>query len=170
MSEKEKELEELRKLSDPAYSGPGIWHCMHTKASRVNNYNDMVDSIKTIELIIDSLKCSKCKHHATEYNTNHPVRNCLDCKHTNHKGGLERCVFDWTVQFHNAVNHRLGKVIISPDVAWSFYSDSGFEVCNTDCGHDGVNDSHKAPIDKHEAKVVPNASTYFVKGVRYLPR
>lgn len=158
------ELQSLKRLEDPKYFGSGVWFCIHTVAAQVKTYNDLVQAIKHIEGIIDNLKCGKCRHHAHEYLRKHPLKQCLDCKHTAHKGGIARCLFHWTVDFHNTVNAFLGKPIIGYDLAYTFYSEPTFEVCNTDCGSD------KTEGDKHEAKFVPNGVTYFSKGLRLGPR
>ena len=174
----EKQMESLRRLADPNYSGPGTWQWIHCRSGQIKDYNDMVSTIKFIEFIIENLKCAKCKTHAQEYIKNHPIRACLDCKHQHHTGGMEHCVFEWSCNFHNSVNIRLGKPVIRADIAWNFYAEPEFEVCNTDCDnaehsghqHTVVKTPVMAPsykVDSYEAKVTPPTTTYFAKSVPF---
>jgi hypothetical protein len=134
MNTQDKEIEMLKKHQRPEFNGPGIWYCIHTKASKVKNYNDMLDAIKDIRMYIEGFKCENCRGHATEYEKSHPLKNCLECKHQSHKGGLEMCLFKWTVDFHNAVNARLNKPVIGYEMAYEFYSDKMYIPCDTGCG------------------------------------
>mgnify|MGYP000850195264 CR=1 FL=1 len=169
------QMESLRRLTDPTYSGPGTWGCIHTKAAQVKDYNDLVNVIKFIEFTIENLKCAKCKAHAQEYLKNHPIRASLDCKHQGHSGGLQRCLFNWTCDFHNAVNIRLSKPIIQSDVAWNFYSEPEFEVCTAECDHSAPPKTITTPIapvykkeDTYEAKPATSSTTvYYAKSVPF---
>lgn len=130
----EQEITHLKRHQKPEFNGPGIWYCIHTKAARIKNYNDMLDCIKDIKMYIETFKCATCHNHATEYERLHPLNHCLDCKHNTHKGGLEMCLFKWTVDFHNAVNSRLKKPVIGYETAYEFYADKMFLPCTDDCG------------------------------------
>jgi len=121
------------KLSVPNVFGPGTWFSMHVIGANVKNINDLFEGCKTIKTILTSLKCLECRNHALEYEKANPLDKLLICKHTNHTGGKMTCLHKWLVDFHNTVNKRLNKPIVSADIAYQYYSNLSSGVCAENC-------------------------------------
>jgi len=151
------DIDLLKKNLNIVYNGPGIWYCIHSKAAYVKNYNNMLDTIKDIKFYIKTLKCENCKQHAIEYEKIHPLNDCLQCKHQNHKGGIEMCLFKWTCDFHNAVNSRINKPIIGYELAYDFYSDKLYIPCDNGCDKDIIQENVKPN----------NSQVYFTKSIPF---
>ena len=99
---------------EPSAWGPSGWtmlHSMALEADRIDDstFPDFVDSY------IKHLPCEACKSHAQKYLLQWPV---------------ERPYFDWTVQFHNAVNIRLGKPEMDPNGARDMWNS---KKCTLQC-------------------------------------
>ena len=92
------------------YLGPGYWAVLHIDSYNANDYDSKVDSANTIARIITKFPCEKCRRHATEYASANPLIHSV-------KDSDPYSVFKWVWKFHNAVNSRLGKPIITIEEA-----------------------------------------------------
>lgn len=111
--------------SDPKYIGPGYWTSWHLKSLRAKKRNEKAEVSRNIVLDIASFPCLKCRDHAKEYVRKHPLIDVVDSK-------KEISLFEWTVNFHNAVNLRIGKDTYSLEDAMAMWSgDNSF--CMDDC-------------------------------------
>lgn len=109
---------QFKDITDPAYFGPGIWYIFHSKSFRANNRQLQLETIAYIRDIINILPCPSCKQHAQKYLLEHPPEQYLDVMIDNMNIGI----FLWCFLFHNAVNARIGKPIMSWDTAFDLYN------------------------------------------------
>jgi hypothetical protein len=112
--------EECKKISNIKYTGPGLWAAMHSMAGKCNDEADKICFVKYVRLLIDTMGCIWCRDHAREYVSENPLRASWDH------------LFKWSVVFHNSVNSRLGKRIVSLEDAVKMYiGEDG--ICTADC-------------------------------------
>lgn len=112
------------KLHNPNYIGPGSWFTIHSMAACISDENEKKCVIKVIRHLQKSFPCGDCRGHFGTYLDKNPPEMTL--------GGSLDSLFVWTVNFHNAVNYRLGKPQVSVEEARKiFYEDS--EFCMKDC-------------------------------------
>jgi hypothetical protein len=116
--EEEVEIAEKKKKgNDPAVFGPPLWFSLHNasafypeKASPLH-----AERMKNVILGIPVLiPCEACKEHATNYIEQHKHYLMEICKTKND-------LFKFLVDFHNFVNHRLGKRVICYEEAHNLY-------------------------------------------------
>jgi hypothetical protein len=81
--------------------GPALW----TKLHRASFAQTPLEFSETLDWIVARLPCGDCKEHARAYRDQHPLPD------------TSAELFAWSVDFHNAVNRRLGKSEWSYDVA-----------------------------------------------------
>lgn len=93
------------------YHGPGIWFCFHTMSYNTIGYDLSISLIYFIKKTINSFKCSVCRTHALKYLKQNPP----ELKINN--------LFQWTVDFHNDVNHHKGKQVWSYTKAYNLYKE-----------------------------------------------
>jgi len=92
---------------NPENSGRGVWWVIHSLAK-----NQDAAFPGTMTHIRDNFFCSDvCRPHIKSYMQRNPLPRD------------SRMWFEWSVNFHNNVNQRLGKPIISLDEAYMIYSD-----------------------------------------------
>lgn len=98
----------------PTSFGPGMWATIHILSFNANTKSDQIQFIKTMKIIVNNIPCETCRGHAKEYVKTHKMEEFL-----NEKGyGM----FMYTWKFHNTVNQRLGKPIMSYDMAFHRYN------------------------------------------------
>jgi hypothetical protein len=118
-----------KKISNPASFGPGIWYCIHRMARDATTEEKKIKFQEFIENIIVNLPCSTCTEHAVKYYSTNP----LDRYWSIDENGTDIGLFRWAWQFHNTVNARLNKPLVSWDSAkMLFLQEDG--ICTTDCG------------------------------------
>lgn len=99
----------------------GIWHSIHSTsawasdAKRIEYFSSWIR-----EAITGRLSCDNCKTHAFDYIDANPPENCDD-------------PFLWAWRFHNNVNERLGKEIVSLKEAVHLWLVGEAYVCTGDC-------------------------------------
>jgi len=114
-------------LHNPKYVGPGMWFTIHTLAAQARTDKEKKDVIHHIRCLQNKFPCLECKGHFGNYLTSHPPEETI--------GKGSESLFAWTVNFHNAVNHRLKKPQLSYEEAKSIYlNDTIF--CTADCDED----------------------------------
>lgn len=121
------------KLHNPVYVGPGIWYSIHVLAANAKTQKEKEFTVKQIRIIQDNFPCQECKIHFGKYLENHPPEDSI-------KGSPES-LFLWTVNFHNAVNFRLGKPQISYEEAKSIYIEKSVFCVKSSCTEDEISDS-----------------------------
>ena len=111
-------------LHNPKYVGPGMWFAIHTLAAQARTDKEKKDVIHHIRCLQNKFPCAECKGHFGTYLASHPPEETI--------GKGSESLFAWTVNFHNAVNHRLKKPQLSYEEAKSiFLNDTIF--CTADC-------------------------------------
>lgn len=108
---------------NPKKFGPGIWSNWHILTLKHLIKKEKEILIRIIKWTIDTLPCMECRTHATEYLLDNPFPPLTE-------NGDE--LFVWTVEFHNTVNERLGKIYIDVEDAKKLWS--GDNICLQDCG------------------------------------
>jgi len=119
--------------TDPAYIGPGIWDFIHRTAFNAKTVEEQKSFIKQMKTICDEFPCIKCRGHCQEYIKNHPMEEYIDVTVDMDNEKINIGIFVWTWKFHNAVNARLNKPIMTWDTAYNIYSHSESLVCSTNC-------------------------------------
>ena len=154
-------------LHNPKYVGPGMWFTIHTLAAQARTDKEKKDVIHHIRCLQDKFPCLECKGHFGTYLTSHPPEETI--------GKGSESLFAWTVNFHNAVNHRLKKPQLSYEEAKSiFLNDDIF--CTAACDEDKNVKSSSHPINiniqintnssgkqKTSAKLVPSDIPIFLR-------
>jgi hypothetical protein len=108
VSEQEKEKEETLLGFDLEFYRRK-WHQIHTKgADVIKGKLSARDFCIWMRQVPASLPCSICSNHAREYMTVYPPERASN-------------TFDWTWQFHNEVNRRKNKPIVSHSEAAAQY-------------------------------------------------
>lgn len=97
-------------MTDPNYWGPALWTTLHTMSfdypenpteEEKSNYRNFFHSLKYV------LPCGVCrKHYGKSIDQTYPIDPALKNRDT-----LSR----WLVEFHNTVNKRLNKPVVSYD-------------------------------------------------------
>jgi len=111
--------------SNPEYIGPGYWASWHIKSLQADTKERKSEIARNIAIDISYFPCMKCRNHAKEYIKGKPLMPAV-------RSGDPLSLFKWTVEFHNAVNLRLGKPMINWQKAEKLWS--GENVCLEDCG------------------------------------
>jgi len=119
--------------TDPEYIGPGTWNLIHRIAHKARNHKDQVDFIKLVNEICSGFPCLVCRNHALEYIKNHPLEEYLDILVDVRGEKISIGLFVWTWKFHNAVNARIKKPIMSWDTAYNMYLESESLICTSKC-------------------------------------
>lgn len=99
---------------DPATWGPHVWKSIHAIAAHTDATNNATAFKAYMTALADALPCSACQKHMKDYIATNPLpdTNC----------------FEYTVEFHNAVNKRLGKPDFTPERAREDWA-----RCNSGC-------------------------------------
>lgn len=113
---------------DPKVFGPGTWCVIHVLAIISEEDGDKQNYIKVIYRILHSLPCAVCRRHAVTYLDKNPIE--------------ENKEFEWSVNFHNSVNKRLKKPVVSLADARAMYDN--LEILMTH-KHTGKTCSLKVP-------------------------
>ena len=110
--------------SDPTYIGPGTWNVIHTMAFYARTKLDQLHFITQMNIICKYFPCEKCRGHCKEYIKNHPMEDYLGAtiEPPNIGSDMALGMFIWSWKFHNAVNHRINKNIMSWDIAYHLYA------------------------------------------------
>jgi len=133
---------EFKDATDPKYIGPGTWNVSHRRAFFARTHEEQINFIDFMKNICYRFPCVVCKGHCTEYIKNHPMEEYLDILVEINGEKLPMGMFIWTWKFHNAVNIRTKKPVMSWDTAYNLYSETETLVCSKNClaTQDGVAD------------------------------
>ena len=133
----------------PLRAGPGSWHSIHTIAMNVKTPEDHRRACDYIRAIQENFYCEACKEHFGKYLDEHPPENLLRAPRNNvflevingetGETFVVTKLFNWTVEFHNAVNAHKTKYIESKSVltvslpqAYRIYYLKQYDTCQ-DC-------------------------------------
>jgi len=101
--------------------GHGWWLNDHITAAYIDSDAAEDEFIRSYKLRISLFPCKKCRRHATRYMKDHKIEAYKRIKDAH---GRYIGMFTYTWEFHNAVNKRLGKPIISFNDAYAMYRDA----------------------------------------------
>lgn len=137
------------RLHNPNYSGPGIWFSLHTLGAHSKTAEQKKCAISFIKHLQQNFPCGDCKSHFAVYIETHPLESLIN-------DGNEESLFLWTFNFHNAVNHRLKKPIVSYEDAKNIYY-ANSEFCMSGCSDDMTNmvDKTDKNLSNKKVKIVP---------------
>jgi len=126
-------LSDYRDYTDPKYTGPGTWNVIHRTAYNAQTHEQQLQFIIFMKLICKGFPCKICKGHCTEYIASHPMEDYLDVLIEIEGKKLALGLFIWSWKFHNAVNARLNKPLMTWDTAYNLFSDTESLVCSKHC-------------------------------------
>jgi len=121
--------------TDPEYVGPGTWNSIHRLAFKARTKHLQQNFVETMKEICQSFPCVNCQYHCSEYIKNHPIEEFVDISIDINDEKLPLGLFVWSWKFHNSVNARLKKPLMSWDTAYNLYSDDSHLVCSETCNH-----------------------------------
>ena len=120
-------------VTNPKYIGPGTWNVIHTLAYNATTKSAKEAFIKHMTIICKQFPCETCRGHCKQYLKENPMSDYVDVITEGKALGL----FTWSWQFHNAVNFRIGKPLMTWEMALHIYSQFKSEksdgVCSREC-------------------------------------
>lgn len=117
--------------------GPGKWATIHAKAIRMTTPEEVAKYPQFIREQCELLMCDVCQGHCREYqNIDPPEREIYKFYTYVAADGQSKLAgpFLHSWNFHNAVNARLGKPLISFEDAYKLFDPTVFRVCGGNCG------------------------------------
>lgn len=117
-------------LMDIGKIGPGIWFKIHSDAIAATTQSLKESFIININALCDGFKCKHCQPHFRKYINEHPIKNYFNIKN---KNGIDIGIFQWTWEFHNAVNLRLGKHQPTLEESYEYFTNNTVGACY-ECG------------------------------------
>lgn len=139
---------------DPSTIAAGMWYSIHLEAYEAKSEEEKRAFARSMKRFCEKYPCAKCRRHASEYIAKHPIE-----KYWNTNKGI----FKWSWIFHNDVNERLGKPLVSWDQANAIYSgDEQIHICGEGCDdHDSTKiGSWSLPSNAVVRKLQPSEITY----------
>jgi hypothetical protein len=133
MSANDSNMNKYKDITDPEYVGPGTWNVIHRLSFNARTNDAQLSFITIMNEICKGFPCPVCRGHCSEYIKNHPIEEYLNVTMDIDDKKLNLGIFIWGWKFHNAVNKRLNKQIMTWDTAYNFYSDSDSSVCSSVC-------------------------------------
>ena len=122
-------------LTNPGYIGPGVWYMIHFTAKKAGEtgYTGKTKFVSLMSDLRENFPCLTCRKHIGEYIDSHP----FDAMWVRNHPGTQKDIglFLWSVEFHNTVNKRLGKPVLTEDQAFDLYYNENNTLCSLDCGH-----------------------------------
>lgn len=94
---------------DIKIEGRGMWFMIHTLALHANTDELKGAFILTINTLYENFGCESCKPHFRKFLDDYPIKNYWHIKYKGEDYGF----FKWSWDFHNDVNKRLKKPILS---------------------------------------------------------
>lgn len=126
-------IKDFKDNTDPLYIGPGTWNVIHRIAFNSRTKEEQLAYINLIKDICSGFPCEICRGHCNEYIKNHPLEDYLDTLLEVKGQKLSLGMFIWSWKFHNAVNMRTNKPMMSWDTAYNLYSQKDSLVCSKNC-------------------------------------
>lgn len=105
--------------------GSGLWYSIHTQSKYVNTKKDLNEFINFFENLIINIPCPVCREHAASYYAMNKIDDSI--LGSFYYENVDVSVFKWTYDFHNNVNHRLGKKVMEFSFAVNLYMKEFFE-------------------------------------------
>jgi len=134
-------------LKKPKIFGPGLWFSIHLMALNAVDSVSKINFRNFMLMVRDNLMCGECKKHCTDYILKNPIEPFF--YYSGPEGENIGC-FKWTWEFHNTVNSRLGKPVITLGEAKRIYTQ---DICSENC--DGEDDGENREDDMRGKKSIP---------------
>lgn len=126
-------LSSFKDNTDPKYIGPGTWNVIHRRAAKATMRQEQLQFISFMKDVCYNFPCLVCRGHCTEYINNHPIEDYLDAVVDIGGQKLPIGLFVWSWKFHNAVNIRIKKPIMSWLTAYNLYLSPKSTICSKTC-------------------------------------
>ena len=129
-------IDKFKDVSAPEYTGPGTWNVIHRTSFKAQVPSLQQEFIKMMNLICEGFPCKVCSGHCTEYIRNNPMKDYTNMIIEIDGKNINLGLFIWGWKFHNCVNKRINKPIMSWDTAYKLYSGEESEeslVCSKTC-------------------------------------
>lgn len=135
--------------TDPQYVGPGAWNIIHKRAFKARTRAEQLAFIQLMKDTCHDFPCFTCRGHCTEYIKNHPLEEYLGVLVDINGQRLPLGLFVWTWKFHNAVNARISKPIMTWETAYNLYSEKENLVCSKNCLDAGGDAPLAPPVNQN---------------------
>ena len=86
------------------------WNTIHIKARNANTEEKKDEFVEYMNFLTKNFPCPNCIDHIRQYLAKHPIEKYYDIKD---KNGNDIGLFKWSWEFHNEVNKRLNKKIMT---------------------------------------------------------
>ena len=126
-------MDDFKDPTNPKYIGPGTWNTIHRLGVWATTPERQLIFIQVMTEICHGFPCTICRGHCGAYIDTHPMEEYLNILVEIDGQRQPLGMFVWSWKFHNAVNARLRKPIMSWDTAYNMYSDNGAMICSKDC-------------------------------------
>ncbi len=113
----------------PVPIGGETWTILHRLALDADTREKSFTFCVTARSICEIFPCPICSSHAKRYIVDNPPEDYVDILALREDGQVDPGVFLWTWKFHNSVNLRIGKPLISYESAISIHSSNTGEGC-----------------------------------------
>lgn len=130
-------LNEFKDNSDPKYIGPGYWDYIHRFSFNAKTIDKQKQMAVTIREICNNFPCKTCSGHCKEYIEKHPPEDFIGLKMEIYGKTEMLGMFVWSWKFHNTVNIRLNKPLMSWETAYNLYSYGNTLACGKNCAEAG---------------------------------
>ena len=135
--------------NDPKRIGPGVWYTLQTQAKSAMTDIEKTIFIKNFRKLIEEFPCLDCRGHAIKYIQANPPEDFWTVIYDGKDVGLSKYIS----MFHNSVNQRLGKPILSWETVYSMYYDN-IEVCSHTCGEPDINTDLNVSVSMNDNIIV----------------
>lgn len=119
--------------TDPKYTGPGTWNVIHRLAMQAQTTEKQQTFIQEMTLICHGFPCSVCQNHCRQYLISHPMEEYVNVIIQIDGQPKNLGLFIWSWRFHNAVNTRLKKPLMSWETAYNLFSEKAALLCSDSC-------------------------------------
>ena len=132
--------------TNPEYVGPGTWYMLTKKAYNADTRDKQLQFIQLMKTTCLEFPCKMCSGHCTEYIKNVPLEEYLGVYIEVNGKKQEIGMFIWIWKFHNVVNARLKKPLMSWDTAYNMYSETESLICSKTCDEASNFNEHIKPV------------------------
>lgn len=130
-------MDHVSVANDMKRLGAGYWVLGHSKTIRMTTKALALEYPRFVRELCDLLRCHICTDHCKQYLTDNPPDDPIYLEMKTVAGDGKEYLsgpFFHFWNFHNAVNIRLGKPVISYADAYKMYDPHNFVPCSDQCG------------------------------------
>lgn len=126
-------IDQYKNHTDPTYVGPGTWSVIHQQAFAAQTPAKQQEFILFMLDVCQKFPCHVCSQHCSEYISSHPMKDFVNTVIDINGEQKQLGMFIWSWKFHNVVNSRLKKPIMSWETAYDLYAGKDSGVCVAAC-------------------------------------